>query len=56
MTRQKAEEASTSQLVIDLGLEPSTFSMMEEGLGGDCGLNHLTRSKKIGLQPDFGLW
>ncbi len=38
MTRQKAEEALNQPAVIDLGLEPWDFSMMEEGLGGDWGL------------------
>lgn len=38
MTRQKAEEALNLPAVIDLGLEPWDFSMMEEGLGGDWGL------------------
>ena len=38
MTRQKAEEALNHPVVIDLGLEPWDFSMMEESLGGEWGL------------------
>ena len=37
-TRQKAEEALNQPVVIDLGLEPWDFSMMEESLGGEWGL------------------
>ncbi len=37
-TRLKAESALGKEAIIDFGMEPWDFSMMEEGLGSDWGL------------------